>query len=116
MSTSETFIGKDTCFEGNISAGSIVVAGTVRGNLRAENAITISETGSVYGDIQAPTIYVAEGSRHDGLMSLEKPGEESGFEKVDIRQTQSTSPEPKQPKAEKETSAKPASRAKSKLW
>ena len=45
----------------DIVAKSVVVAGTVIGNIRAEEEVKLLETGKVLGDIIAPSISIQKG-------------------------------------------------------
>ncbi len=51
MSESSVIIGEHGLVRGDIDAVEILVAGTVYGNLRAQERIQLTETGRVLGDI-----------------------------------------------------------------
>ena len=57
----ELTIGPAGKVKTNIVAKSIVVAGTVIGNLKAEEEVKLLETGKVLGDIRAPVVTVSRG-------------------------------------------------------
>ena len=62
----------------NILAKSVVVIGTVSGNVVASERVEIQSAGSVEGDIRAPILVVQKGARINGTIAMEKPGAASG--------------------------------------
>ena len=55
-------IGTHGIINAEIDAKSIVVVGTVTGNLRASERLEIQASGSVQGDIRAPRLLIQEGA------------------------------------------------------
>ena len=55
---------------GNITATSVVVHGEVAGSITAKRRVEIGETGSVDGDIEAPSMNIAEGARLTGRLKI----------------------------------------------
>ncbi|MDZ7657818.1 polymer-forming cytoskeletal protein [Fodinibius sp.] len=71
MENNKIVISKNTFFEGEISAGNIIIEGKVIGNFQATSSVLIKEDGWVEGDIYAPSIYLAKGCYHEGDIYLE---------------------------------------------
>ena len=65
-------LGVTGCWEGNITAYNIVIAGMVRGNITAQNKLELSSTARVVGSIRSPAIAIAEGAVHDGDIQMPK--------------------------------------------
>lgn len=87
MNKNDTFITKSSSFEGEISAENIIVAGEIMGDLRASSVILILNEGKVKGNIQAPSVYLAEGCIHEGDIYLEDPDIASSS-KIDMNQVE----------------------------
>ncbi|MEL7833989.1 polymer-forming cytoskeletal protein [Fodinibius sp. Rm-B-1B1-1] len=116
MDERNTFISKDSSFEGDISANRIVVAGTVIGNLTASSTIILQEYAQIRGDIKAPKVYIAENCYHEGLICLGDP-DKPAPEKIDIGSSKSEAVEDEiksESKSEKTVSV--SQKKKNKLW
>lgn len=116
MEQDNTFISEDSLFSGDITADHITVAGSVTGNLKASNTIVIRENACVKGDIQAPKVYVAEGSCHDGLICLDDP-DEPAPDKIQVVNAASETADA-DPETEKQTKkiSSVSKKKKNKLW
>ncbi|MHB8157798.1 MAG: bactofilin family protein [Desulfocucumaceae bacterium] len=56
----DTLIGKDTVFLGNISAtGTIRIDGAVRGDIKTNGDLVVSDTGKIEADVEARNILMA---------------------------------------------------------
>lgn len=53
-----------------VRAERVLVSGTVVGNVTASDAIELTATGRVQGDLRAPTVRVAEGAKFSGLLEV----------------------------------------------
>jgi cytoskeletal protein CcmA (bactofilin family) len=69
-------IGKNAQIEANIKAGSVVVAGRVKGNIIAKDRLELTPGSRVDGDVTTKTLVVAEGAILNGKCSM--GGTESG--------------------------------------
>ena len=72
----DTIVGKQTQIEGDIRfSGGLHVDGRIRGNVIAEeetgSVLTISEHGSIEGDVQVPNV-ILNGSVHGNVRSGER--------------------------------------------
>ena len=52
-------------------ASTVVVEGTLVGDISADNKIEIGSTGSILGNIRAPRIVLADGARFKGSIDME---------------------------------------------
>ena len=71
-------VGETASLESNIRVSQIIISVEVRGNITASDRIEISSPGKVYGNIETPTLLIAEGVVFEGNCSMQKarePGE-----------------------------------------
>jgi cytoskeletal protein CcmA (bactofilin family) len=61
--------------EADIAVGSVVVAGTVVGNITASKRLEIEATGTVIGNIKTPKLKVAEGVSFRGNCDMLEGGD-----------------------------------------
>ena len=61
--------------EADIEVGSVVVAGTVVGNINASRRLEIQQSGRVVGNIRTPLLKVAEGVEFRGRCDMLSSGE-----------------------------------------
>jgi cytoskeletal protein CcmA (bactofilin family) len=63
------------CGEGivkaNIRAQTIVVEGTVEGDLQAEKSVQIKETARLKGNVHAPSVSIIEGAQFNGGVAMD---------------------------------------------
>ncbi len=81
LSKSKVIIGEHGVIKGDIKGIEILVAGTVYGNIQAEEKIEITATGQVLGDIFTKSLVIDEGASFKGNCSMEvlrEPQEEAG--------------------------------------
>ena len=65
-------IGPNGKIKAQVFAKSVIVMGTVTGNVSASDKINIRESGSVEGDINAPTIAISEGAQFRGSIDMKR--------------------------------------------
>jgi len=63
---------QDGRWEGNMLADVVIVAGTVTGHVMAREKLELRSTGRVEGDLEAPSIAIAEGAIYDGKIKMAK--------------------------------------------
>lgn len=68
---SKLFILKGGVVNGDIQAEYIKVEGEMKGNMKANDAIEISETARVVADIKTPSLSIAEGAKFRGDVDME---------------------------------------------
>ena len=65
-------IGPNGKIKAQVFAKSVIVMGSVKGNITATDKINIRENGSVDGDINAPTIAISEGAQFRGSIDMQR--------------------------------------------
>jgi cytoskeletal protein CcmA (bactofilin family) len=75
----ELMVGESGRVKTNITAKSVVIAGTVIGNITARGEVRLLETGKVLGDITAPMITLSKGVIVSGNINI------TGGNKKDIK-------------------------------
>ncbi|MFC1896319.1 polymer-forming cytoskeletal protein, partial [Thermodesulfobacteriota bacterium] len=55
-------VGEKAVVEAQIQVDQIVIAGTVRGHVKATQSLDIKKTGEVVGDIEAPVVTIDSGA------------------------------------------------------
>lgn len=75
----ELYVGETGKVKTNIFAKSVVVAGTVIGNITAATEVKLLETAKVLGDITAPSVNLMQGVVLQGQVNI------SGGHKKDIK-------------------------------
>ena len=68
-------VGETASLESNIRVSHIIISGEVRGNIAASDRIEINAPGKVYGNIETPTLVIAEGVVFEGNCSMQKTKE-----------------------------------------
>ena len=72
-------IGSHGRIRAEVFAKIVVVQGEVTGNIKATEKVSIQDSGAVEGDITAPKLAIAEGSRFRGSVDMSPAGQqESG--------------------------------------
>lgn len=69
----ELLVGEGGLVEGEVTVGRLVVAGTVRGTVRAKDRVVIHGTGRVFAEVFAPTLVVDEGGVLEGPVHMTRP-------------------------------------------
>ncbi len=110
-------VGPHGRIRGQISAKAVVVLGTVVGNIKASDKVSIHDTGTVEGDIFAPRVAIAEGARFRGKIDMQrnvkpKDEEKPGPEAAPQRLTQAQ-PQPQATSAAKAPASAPAGHSQS---
>ena len=59
----------------NVNATKIFIEGTVEGDLHATVSVTIRESGTVTGNIVAPTVAITEGATFNGAIEMRAPSQ-----------------------------------------
>lgn len=65
-SPGELVVGEHGELDGEIEVANVVIAGVVRGRIRASRRVEIAATGRVYADVDTPVLVVDEGGRLQG--------------------------------------------------
>lgn len=78
LSQGTVIIGERGKVEGDISAVNILVAGTVAGNLRIQEKMEVTSTGTINGDIFTKTLIIDEGASFMGSCTMDKQQTSAG--------------------------------------
>lgn len=62
-------LGEKAIVDGNLKSGSIILYGTLNGNIECKELI-IKSTGNVCGDINTQVIEIEMGGKYNGLLSM----------------------------------------------
>jgi cytoskeletal protein CcmA (bactofilin family) len=68
-------IGQSGRVKADVFARTITVEGEVRGNLVADEQITVRRTGQVQGNLTAPRVSLEDGAKFKGSIDMEPKGE-----------------------------------------
>src|SRR5438128_4635548 len=71
-------VGATAKVTADIIAREVVVYGTVKGNLRAQDRIEIKKDGSVNGDLTTARIMIEDGAYFKGSIEIDKTDKDSG--------------------------------------
>jgi cytoskeletal protein CcmA (bactofilin family) len=63
---SQIVLGRSCTVEGRVSGDSVIVDGTVKGEIHCTGPVEVSATGRVLGDITAPQVQVSSGAHVQG--------------------------------------------------
>jgi cytoskeletal protein CcmA (bactofilin family) len=64
-------VGEHARIEAEITCGTIIVHGEVRGNIRAKSAVELHHPARLHGDIQTPSISMEKGVLLQGSVKME---------------------------------------------
>ena len=71
-------IGASARIKGEVSATSVIVFGHVKGNIKAEDRVEVTDGGTVDGDIKAPRVVLADGARFTGKIDMQPKPKPAG--------------------------------------
>ncbi len=63
-------VGKEAQIKADVHAGTLVVGGTIRGNVTAEKRVDLQTTARLFGNISTPSLIIAEGVVFEGACSM----------------------------------------------
>lgn len=72
--TGDLSIGPDAVIIGTVSGARVIIGGSVEGDVTGTEAVVLSDTGRVIGDLLAPRIGVSEGAQLRGGVRTEGNG------------------------------------------
>lgn len=75
-------IGPNANIIASINARNVIVSGTVQGNIIASERLNITETGRVYGDINANILNIASGAIFSGKSAMVEAVQEAEIEPI----------------------------------
>lgn len=80
-------IGEGAEVKANISAKTVIVKGTVRGNVEAVARLEIHDNGKLYGNIRTAKLKIADGVVFEGKCEMIKPDEKKVKKETKPRET-----------------------------
>lgn len=72
VSTGFLYVEQGATITANIHVGSVVVGGTVKGNIEASEKLEMLSTGKVYGNIRTAKLKIADGVVFEGKCEMIK--------------------------------------------
>jgi cytoskeletal protein CcmA (bactofilin family) len=82
-------IGPNGRVKAQVFAKTVIVSGTVNGDITASERIDIREEGSVDGNIVSPRVAIADGAHFRGSVDIQKKGAQGGKPQPGISQNKS---------------------------
>jgi cytoskeletal protein CcmA (bactofilin family) len=76
--TGDVSVGEKGVVKSNISARDVIIGGSVHGNVVTKGKLTITSTGSLYGNTNAATFIIEEGAVFQGSSKMESKTANSG--------------------------------------
>jgi cytoskeletal protein CcmA (bactofilin family) len=64
-------VGENARIDAEITCGTIIVHGEVRGNVHAKNAVEVHHAAKVRGDVRTPSLYIEKGALLQGAVKME---------------------------------------------
>ena len=74
---STLIIGESARVEAGVDVGTIIIMGTIIGDITAKHSVTIEVPGKVKGTIVTPEIMIEKGVIYDGSCRMEQASQES---------------------------------------
>ncbi len=71
-------IGEGAIVKANIKADTVIISGTVQGNVEARERLEIHENGKLYGNIRTAKLKIADGVVFEGKCEMIKSYDKSG--------------------------------------
>lgn len=68
-------VGERAALEANVSCGSVVVSGSVTGNIEARSTVELAPTARVNGNVETPSLVVQKGAYLSGGVTMKTSGE-----------------------------------------
>jgi len=89
----DVFIGGSAELKANISAKNAIIAGIIQGNIKVEGELKITETGKVFGDLQAKVLNITPGAVFSGKsVMLDKEEAADSFKEIEKEATLENTP------------------------
>ena len=69
---SGVILGENGIIEGNITSRSVIIYGTVNGNIKTTQ-LEIKKTGQIFGEISTDTLEIELGAKYNGQLKMQLP-------------------------------------------
>ena len=76
-------IGKEGKVNANIQAHTIIVEGTLKGDVFGDEMVVIKKSGNVHGNVSAPRVSLEDGAKFKGSMDMDYKGSGSAASRND---------------------------------
>jgi len=76
-------IGQEGKVNANIQAHTVIVEGTLKGDVYGEEKVIIKKTGNVHGNVSAPRVSLEDGAKFKGSMDMDYKRSESAESRND---------------------------------
>ena len=67
-------IGANGRITAEVHAKTVVIVGTITGNITADDKVEIAPSGTVNGDIRAPRVSISDGAKFKGSIDMDRKG------------------------------------------
>jgi cytoskeletal protein CcmA (bactofilin family) len=67
-------IGANGRITAEVHAKTVMVVGTINGNITADDKVEIAPSGTVNGDIRAPRVSISDGAKFKGSIDMDRKG------------------------------------------
>ncbi len=67
-------IGANGRITAEVHAKTVVIVGTITGNITADDKVEIAPSGTVNGDIRAPRVAISDGAKFKGSIDMDRKG------------------------------------------
>jgi len=67
-------IGANGRISAEVHAKTVVIVGTINGNITADDKVEIAPSGTVNGDIRAPRVSISDGAKFKGSIDMDRKG------------------------------------------
>ena len=84
-------IGEGAEVNAEINVGSIIIEGTIHGNIHAKRSVEIRTPGRVRGNISTPSLFIEKGVVFDGQCQMEQNGVAAGKSRASASSSSSSS-------------------------
>ena len=64
-------VGESALVEAEVNVGSLILNGTIRGNIRAKRAVELHAPAKIYGNIRTPSLIIHNGVTFEGGCQME---------------------------------------------
>jgi len=68
-------IGANGCITAEVHAKTVIVVGSVTGNVTADDKVEIAPSGTLHGDIRAPRVAIQDGAKFKGAIDMDRKGQ-----------------------------------------
>lgn len=68
-------IGANGRITAEVHAKTVIVLGSVTGNVTADDKVEIAPTGTLHGDIRAPRVTIQDGAKFKGAIDMDRKGQ-----------------------------------------